>query len=136
MLRDKVGAWLNSQNDATDVKPVMLMLNGKRYQGAYYRLQGEQRLYVIGKRPDQKGPTCYRIHLLEESTVDDDQRDWYIAGSIQNESNFDSVDWENHPFGNHWVVVPWDIEDDPDSRIDDYSDEEYCRQYIDVEVSR
>jgi len=128
MLRDRVAAWLAAMNDSTDVRPVELSFyeqTCQTWQGAVYTFQGEQRYYLIGKRPVKRDHICYKIAASKY--------DWYIGGFIEWSDDEPLADWKTHPFGNHWLLVPWIIEGEFNSKIDEYSDEPYTRLYIDVE---
>jgi hypothetical protein len=131
MLRDKVAAWLAGKDDVTDVKPVIVRINGKRWQGAFYQ-QGEPQFYLVGERPVIRHPSCFKLLFPEDTTHE--IHDWYIGGHIEWKEDEPLADWETHPFGNHWLLVPWLIDGQPGSKIDDHADETYTRQHVDVEI--
>lgn len=125
MLRKRVVEWLNSQDDVTDVRPVQIWLHSFWWQGATFIRGGEQVYYLVGDRPIHNDPICY---LLQSDNLDDgvlDRYEWFIGGYVE-----EPVDKEAHPFGNHWILVPWIIKDAPESHIDDYADEIYKRETL------
>jgi hypothetical protein len=127
LLRERVADWLDSQDDVFDVQPVSVRLHMLEWQGASFLRGGEEIYYLIGKRPKQPDPCCYRLEPYDDILNIDRplSTDWYIGGYV--EKTVSQMGTGEHPFGNHWILVPWVIEGDPDSRIDDYADEEYER---------
>ncbi len=118
MLRDEVAKWLDSKNNVTNVRTVEISIYPSSWQGVAYTEGDEDKYYLLGFRPKQSRPTCYRI--------EGSQYDWYVGGYLEGEKT------EEHPFGSHWIMIPWIIEGDPDSRIDDF-DYEYTRAIVTVE---
>jgi hypothetical protein len=122
----EVAEWLNSQDDVTNVHPVQVWLHDFGWQGATFIRNGEQVYYLLGERPTHRDPTCY---LLQSFDSDDlDPYEWYIGGYFHGNPNERT---QANPFGNHWLLVPWIIEDDPESKIDDYT-ESYERTTLSV----
>jgi hypothetical protein len=126
LLREKVAEWLYGQDDVTDVRPVTVRLHMLEWQRAAFTKGGEERIYLIGRRFHHDYPVCYIIDDYD-CVCETPQVDWYIGGYDETPLNEKS---EEHPFGNHWVLVPWFIEEDPESRIDDYADEPYERMTL------
>ena len=83
---------------------------------------------MIGERPRHEGrKVCY--HLLVDDPNDPakssyKEHEWFVGGYIEYPEDKDV-----HPFGAHWILVPWVIEGDTDSRIDDF-EEEYERVIV------
>ena len=127
MLRDRVAEWLDSQDDVTDVRPVQVRLHSKTWHGASFVRGGEKVFYLIGERVVHNHPICYWIDVVD-SGYTSPYYDWYIGGCIEKSPNEKT---EEHPFGNHLILIPWIIEDDPDSQIDDYA-EPYKRATLTV----
>jgi len=132
MLRDEVAKWLEAKNNITNVKPVGLSLLGKKWQGAVYTCGGERRYYLIGTRPIHK-QTCYKLLDVSFGGIVPMRYDWFIGGYFEEKEDYLS-DRITHPFGNHWLLIPWIIKGEPNSIIDEYEDEKYTRMCIDVET--
>lgn len=126
MLRDRVVEWLDSQNDVTNVLPVGVRIHSYHWQGAIFTRGDETSFYLIGKRPQPARLTCYVLDPPLNCQCG--QYEWYVGGFLEGEKT------EGHPFGSHWLLVPWIIEGEPDSKIDEYSDDEYTRTFADVEI--
>jgi len=129
MLRDRVAEWLDSQDDVTDVRPVQVRLHSMTWHGASFIRGGEKVYYLVGKRVAHREPTCYWVDTWDSEYSADLCYDWYVGGYVDRSPNEKT---EEHPFGNHLILVPWIIEGDPDSQIDDYADEEYKRATLTV----
>jgi len=128
MLRNEVAQWLNSKNNVTNVREVTVYLGKRYWHGVAYTEGDEDRYYLLGFHPKQSRPSCYQLSPFDDKkALAGIQYDWYVGGYYQGEST------EVHPFGSHWIVVPWIIEGEPDSRIDDDSDDQYVRLFLMVE---
>lgn len=119
-MKEKVAEWLASQVDTTDVRPIQLEINNRRWDGAAFIRNGEQMYYLIGKRPIHQSRVCYILQI----GVKFKEHEWFIGGWIEKDFTPDN------PFGDHWIMIPWIIEGEPDSRIDEFESEPYRRIFV------
>lgn len=102
-MKNKVAEWLRSLPGTSDVEPVTITIGTQTWEGARYTQYGRDHFYLVGDLPKSflKGPkTCYRLP--------DDAHDWYVATYM---AKFDALEEhfkEFHPFGNSWMMMPWD----------------------------
>ena len=110
----------------TDVRPVTIYVgeHNTTYQGAGYVIEGERRYYLVGKRPRFNGETCFVLSRGDLHDLSVNKYDWYIGGYHWRPGSRRTV---AHPFGNHWLMVPWVIPGDDDSKIDDNAEYQYRR---------
>ncbi len=113
----EVADWLGSLPGVTDASPVTLTICGERWPGAVYMKDGSWKYYLVGELPKSvRGPkTCYQFN--------GDDRDWYISGYLQDAEHLQECQKQYNPFGNHWVLMPWDVP----GKIDDYEERPYQR---------
>jgi hypothetical protein len=128
LMRERVAEWLDGKIDVTNVRPVQVRFHSWKWHGAAFIQGGEEVYYLVGNRLKHNDPTCYRLAPFDGTdTKLEEPIDWYIGGYIEWEDDQPDADWGAHPFGNHWLLVPWTIEGVHDSRIDEYADEPYDR---------
>lgn len=127
-----------------DVQPVNVSIEGVVLTGAIYFSPHHQKtfVYVIGDHPliykksgkeYAKRGVCFRIP--------NDERDWYIASYFHpglHKTYFKTepkADPKYQPFGNNFLLSPWDIPGKPDDKIDTYERKPYERRDIKVEAA-
>lgn len=129
-MKERIAAWLENLLDTSDVKPVKVTIGNKTWEGAVYTQHDEQRFYLVGKLPKRYGKVCYLINEVAE-IVKIWKHEWFIGGYRE---GLEPGQKEDHPFGSHWLLVPWNIPGDPESKIDDYEDTPHTRVYVDLEI--
>lgn len=132
-MKKKVAAWLESLLDTSDVKPVKVTIGSKTWEGAVYTVDDEQKFYLVGKLPNRYGKVCYNINEIAE-VVKPWNYEWFVGGYIDNYEELGPEYQKYHPFGNHWLLVPWNIPGDPKSKIDDHENTPHTRVHIELEI--
>lgn len=141
-LQQNIKDWLESpvcnhaRGTISDVRPVIVQIGDESWNACYYLQWGEytkdmmacldgrkkpgarysrRLIYCVGPLPKVKlkkgkkypaGNVCFPYQGL----------DWYVAGYMQS-NDLKSPFTEFHPFGENFLLAPWDI---PNSKIDDY----------------
>jgi len=108
--------WLE-QCGCFDVQPVKVKIGSDQWEGARYKRNDRDRIYVVGHRPDKKGKNwAYPFEGL----------DWYVAGYLDEATDKEKMEMY-HPFGINFILMPWTASDP----IDVY--ETYQRTNLSVE---
>ena len=102
MRQSKLVQWLKACDGVTHVSDVTMTIGKATWRGARYTQRGEERYYLIGYLPAGYRRECFRRNL--------DDRDWYVAGYMQNMVDLQAPHHAHHPFGRHWIMMCWDHE--------------------------
>lgn len=133
-----VSQWLSAMPHIRNVQEVTITIGKSTWHGAQYESVGHYTadmdavrwgkkkagdeyvntmIYLVGTKPNHRR-TCYKFA--------DDARDWYCASYMLPE-NMKPEFAQFHPFGVTWQLAPWDIEGQPESKIDDHEEKPYQR---------
>lgn len=124
-MKEKVAKWLANQVDTTDIQSIQLEINDQQWDGASFIRSGEQMYYLVGKRPIYWERVCYILQVDDSGVLGKiKEHEWFIGGWVEKDPTPDD------PFGDHWIMVPWIIEDEPNSRIDEFESEQYQRIFV------
>lgn len=128
-----LAAWLKQGCGAHHVSPLIITIGGQQWEQAAYYVQtvtytsgaldcvrrGEKEadttldfeaIYVVGPLP-----RCYQRHADKSSGEGEvcfpwRGQDWYVAG-YQLAENIGPENKDLHPFGVHFILMPWDASD-------------------------
>lgn len=127
-----------------DIKEVRVTIGDKTFEGARYKqtfnyhitmmacTHGEKKetdtytediVYLVGKRPIFKRPTCFPNAA--------DKKDWYIAGYLDDTRKITEHMRQYHPFGENFILRPWEVPSG--EAIDKYETKPYNRVPIVIE---
>lgn len=131
-----VTAWLRSFPQTRNVRPCRVTLNNQTWDGAYYEEEREWQQGMDGvQRGEHKAGDKYiirRIYLLGDRPVFNREHvcfpyeglDWYVSGYCV---TFQPHQAHYHPFGKSFTISPWEIEGQPECKIDSHELHPYLR---------
>lgn len=143
-MHKRIKEWLE-ECGMTDVQSVNVSIDGVVMPGAIYTSpnhNNQEFVYVVGDHPHtrRRGKKLYTRNNICYRVPGDD-RDWYIACYFHPElhktyfKTEPKVDPKYQPFGNNFLLSPWDIPGKPDDKIDSFEPRPYERKDMTIEAA-